>query len=149
MGARGSCDERVRGAQETSVLAQALVVGCRWPRAGVAFALLLLACQAAPTTPVPPDDAGACENLAYVFLLIALERDRGSTKEAQIEMARESVESPFVSRPEHTLRHLLHVIDLVYRYPDSSAREIEAIVLEGCVVDDQGRAVVNTAWPTR
>jgi hypothetical protein len=116
---------------------------------GLAFALLLLACQAPPTTPVPPNDGEPCAGLAYVFLLIAQEKDRGSTREAQIEMVRESVDSPFVSRPDETLRHLLHVVDLVYRCPDSSAGEIEAIVRDGCVVDEQGRAVLKASWPTR
>jgi hypothetical protein len=124
----------------------------RWesPRfARIAIALLLLACQAPPTSPTPPDDAGVCANLAYVFLLVAREKDRGTTKEAQIEMLRESVDNPFVTQPDQTLRHLLQVVDLVYQCPDSSAHEIEAMVLDGCVVDDQGQAVVRAHWPTR
>jgi hypothetical protein len=90
-----------------------------------------------------------CEGLAYVFLLIAQEKDRGSTKNAQIEMVRESVDNPFVTRPDETLRHLLQVVDLVYRRSDSSAPEIEASVLDGCAVDERGRAILTTPWPPR
>jgi hypothetical protein len=118
------------------------------PCAPIAFALLLLACQSPPTTPVPPAGGDVCANLAYVFLLVAEERDRGSTKEAQIETVRESVDSPFVTRPEETLRYLLRVVDLVYERSDASASEIEADVRDSCIVDEQRRAVVSTHWPT-
>jgi hypothetical protein len=149
MGAGSSRDERVREAGSiSSALAPLRVASQRPSGAGIAFALLLLACQAAPTSPLPPDDdAGVCENLAYVFRLVAQERDRGTSKKDQIEMMRESVDSPFVTRPEQTLRQLLHVVDLVYRHSDSSAREIEAIVIDGCTVDEQGRAVLKMEWP--
>jgi hypothetical protein len=119
------------------------------PVVRVAFALLLLACQAPPTTPIPPKSGEVCADLAYVFLLVAEEKDRGSTKEAQIEMMRETVDNPFVSRPNETLRHLLQVVDLVYGRSDATAREIEAIVLDDCVVDEQRRAVLTTNWTTR
>jgi hypothetical protein len=66
--------------------------------ARVAFALLLLACQSPPTPPVPPMGGEVCEDLAYIFLLVAEERDRGSTKEAQIEILRKSADDPFVAR---------------------------------------------------
>jgi hypothetical protein len=63
-------------------------------------------------------------------------------------MVRESVDNPFVTRPDETRQHLLRVVDLVYRRSDASPREIQAIVLDGCVVDEEGRAVVRTSWRT-
>lgn len=117
--------------------------------ARIALALLLLACQAPPTSHVRAADTGVCADLAYIFLLIAEERDRGSTREAQIERVRESVDNPFVTRPDETLRHLLQVVDLVYRRSDASATEIQEIVLDGCAADEDGRAVLRASWPTQ
>jgi hypothetical protein len=107
-----------------------------------ALALLILACQVPPKTHVPPESGDACANLAYVFFLIADARDRGDTKEDQIEKLQASVENPFATRRETTLRSLLGVVDLVYLRPDESAEEIRESVLADCAVDERGRAVV-------
>ena len=40
--------------------------------------------------PTPPQGANACESLAYVFFLVAENRDRGRTREEQVEMMRAS-----------------------------------------------------------
>ncbi len=117
-----------------------------------ALALLLLVCETAqspPVTPEPRENAGVCEGLAYVFFLVAENRDRGSTREEQIEGAREGLGNPFTSQPGQTGRDLRYVIDLVYRYPEASAAEIEARVRDGCRVNERGQAVLETLWPAR
>jgi len=115
----------------------------------IAAALLLLACQApAPiTAPVPETRDGACADLAYVFFLVAEKRDRGSTRDAQLEALRRSIDTPFATQPDRTLRQLEQVIELVYRRPELPAREVEAMVRDDCVVDEQGRAVLRRLWP--
>ncbi len=115
-----------------------------------ALALVALACETAQSparTPEPRANADACEGLAYVFFLVAEQRDRGSTREEQLEKTQESLESPFTSDPGQTGRDLRYVIELVYRYPEASAAEIEAKVRDGCRVNEQGQAVLQTLWP--
>jgi hypothetical protein len=92
---------------------------------------------------------GACEGLAYVFFLVAENRDRGRSREEQIERARESVVNPFAAEPRQAGNDLIHVIDLVYRQPEASASEIESQVRDDCEVDDNGHAVLRTLWPAR
>jgi hypothetical protein len=78
-----------------------------------------------------------------VFFLVATNRDRGRTREEQIEMVRESVDNPFATRPEATLRSLLGVVDLVYQQGDATADEIRSSVLDACSVDEKGRAILS------
>jgi hypothetical protein len=110
-----------------------------------------LACQAPASrrdvaaAELPRAVSGPCEGLAYVFFVVAEQRDRGESREAQIRMAQESVHNRFSEDPEQALADLLRVIDAVYRRPGQRAREIEASVLEDCVVNDRGQAVL--LWP--
>ncbi len=103
----------------------------------------LLACGAPATTPTPPPGANACESLAYVFFLVAENRDRGRTREEQVEMMRASVDNPFAKQPEETLRSLLGVVDLVYQRTDAGADEIRDSVLQSCSIDETGRAILS------
>ncbi len=104
--------------------------------------LLALACQNAPMSPVPPSRSDPCGDLAYVFMLVAENRDRGQSREEQIEALGESVHSPFVGRPDQTLRTLTRVVDAVYAAPRASPAEIEDSILRQCRVDAQGRVVL-------
>jgi hypothetical protein len=115
----------------------------------LALCLALLACETAapPVTPYPPKAEGVCAQLAYAFFLVAEKRDRGSTREDQIETARESVDNPFARHPDETLAFLLRMVDFVYRRPEASAEQIQAQVMEGCAVDQRGQAVL--LWPAR
>ena len=122
------------------------------PGISVALALLLVACgtpQSPPRTPEVRQTADACEGLAYVFFLVAEERDGGTSREEQIERARQSVANPFAGEPRQAGNDLLHVIDLVYRHPEASPSEIEAQVRADCEVDERGHAVLRTLWPAR
>jgi hypothetical protein len=114
-----------------------------------AAVLALLACQprAPITAAVPATRGGACSDLAYAFFLVAEKKDRGASQDAQLEALRQSVDSPFATRPEQTLRHLEQVVEIVYRNPELSARQIETKVRDDCVVDEQGRAVLPRIWP--
>jgi hypothetical protein len=114
-----------------------------------AAALALLACrsQAPLTVAVPETRGGVCSDLAYAFFLVAEKKDRGASKDAQIEALRQSIDTPFATQPDQTLRHLERVVEIVYRNPELSARQIEAKVREDCVVDEQGRAVLPRIWP--
>ncbi len=96
---------------------------------------------------IPPAPGTVCEDLAYTFFLIAENRDRGHSRSDQEAMVRESIRTPFVANPEETRRNLLRVVDVVYRSPDATPEEIEAGVLDHCVVDDQGHAVVRRPAP--
>ena len=115
--------------------------------ATIAAAALLLACQAPLTTETRRESGGVCTDLAYIFFLVAEKRDRGSTQEAQLDALRQGTQSPFAVHPEQTLRELSHVVELVYRRPEASAREIEAAVRDHCAVDERGQAVLRAAWP--
>jgi hypothetical protein len=77
--------------------------------AGIACALFALACRAPITAPPPPRSGGPCADLAFAFFLVAEKRDRGSTREEQIEALQAGVASPFAQRPEQTLEELLRV----------------------------------------
>lgn len=112
-----------------------------------ALTLLPFACSAPAKTTLPPEKGDPCADLAYVFFLVADARDRGETKDAQIENMRSSVDNPFTARREPTLRSLLGVVDRVYLRSDESAEEIRSSVLSDCSVDEQGRAVLS--GPTR
>ena len=81
-----------------------------------------------------------------MFLVVAENRDRGHTREMQVERLRESVDNPFSEDPDDALADLLRVVDAVYRRPDQSARQLEASVLDDCVVNDRGQAVL--LWPS-
>lgn len=107
------------------------------------IAASVVACNAPATTPAPPPSENACESLAYVFFLVAENRDRGRTREEQVEMMRASVDNPFAKHPEKTLRSLLGVVDLVYQRTDASADEIRDSVLHTCSVDETGRAILS------
>lgn len=84
-----------------------------------------------------------------MFFLVAESRNRGSSREQQIERAGESVANPFAREPRQADNDLIHVIDLVYRHPEASASEIEAQVREDCEPDENGQAVLRTLWPAR
>ena len=95
---------------------------------------------------MPPVSSGnVCEDLAYVFYLVARNKDQQSTQEEQLEMAREGIASPFAAHPGRTLRYWSRVIELVYHHPDADADQIQAMVLDACTVDRNGRAVL--LWP--
>ena len=85
----------------------------------------------------------ACSQIANSFVLVASQRERGATLEAQRAVAREAAKS------KAGLAHWFRVIDLVYRYDDASPREIGATVLDHCTVDERGRASIATLWPAR
>jgi hypothetical protein len=122
-------------------------LGRRFPVGALLLCLaaLLAACHRAPATSVPRNPSDPCEGLAYVFFMIGEGRDRGITKQQQIEKAREGVESPFVRRQEETADHWIRAIELVYREPDADAHEIERRVLDRCSVNERGQAVL--LWP--
>ena len=125
-------------------------------RRGIACLLLLCAavlaaCQGSGRygrTPVAPHDGGVCENLAYVFGLVAFYKERGTPREDQIEALQHSVQNPFAAQPEATLASLVRVVDLVYAAPETEARTLQTRVRDNCVVDEQGRAVLRTLEPT-
>jgi len=83
----------------------------------IALVGALLGCENPPTTPLPPDGGGVCTHLAYVFYVVARNRDRGLSREGQTDLVTEGVVNPFTTDPEATRRSLLHVVDLVYRTP--------------------------------
>lgn len=95
---------------------------------------------AAPSIPVP---GNVCQDLAQAFLVVARYRDQGRSRRDQEKMIRESIRTPFVSDPERAQQQLLRIVDVVYRAADASPEEIESGVLDHCVVDDQGQAVVR------
>ena len=108
---------------------------------------MLLACSAcAPRShrspPAPPANQGVCAQLAHIFFLIALDKDRGRSQESQVRMVKEGVNNPFSGAPDETLDHLLRVVDKVYA-SKADADEIRDAVLASCEVDEQGHAVVS------
>jgi hypothetical protein len=105
-----------------------------------AFLVLLPGCQ----RPLRGPDR-TCTELAYAFYVVAEEKDRGTSKEAQIEKARESLRTADPA----ALSQMLHIIDLVYRFSDGTPQDIGATVLDNCAIDQNGQAVVRTLWPTR
>lgn len=113
----------------------------------ITIAAIFLACHAPARTPTPPQGGDACDSLAYVFFLIAENKDRGKTREEQIGMVRAGVDNPFATRPDATLQSLLGVVDLVYERPDESADEIRTSVLEACSVNEKGQAVLVRRRP--
>lgn len=94
---------------------------------------------------MPPPPGDACQGLAYVFRLIGENKDRGMTKREQIQLARGGVGNPFALDPERALHSWLRMIELVYRRPDANAREIQAMALRACTVNDRGQVVL--LWP--
>lgn len=112
-------------------------------------ALALSACESTSATPPTADAAfaGACTSLSTVFVGIAENRDQGESRESQIEMAYESTDDPAAADPDGTLRYLLQTIDFVYGRPDLSAEAIEALVLDSCLVNEDGRAVLYLPQP--
>jgi hypothetical protein len=122
-----------------------------WAAAGALGATLWLAvwlqgcASAKPVTPVPPEGGGVCQDLAYVFFLVAEQKQRGLSRDAQIARLREDVRNPFSTRPEETLGQLEQVVEQVYETPHTSARELEASVLDHCRVDERGQAVLRTS----
>ena len=106
---------------------------------------LLLACQRPPVTPLPPVGGDVCDDLAYVFFLVARNKDDGRSLDEQLAMAERGVENPFAGHPERTLRDWLRVIEFVYRQPESDAPRIRAQVRDGCHVNERGQAVL--LWP--
>jgi hypothetical protein len=98
-----------------------------------------------PVTPMPPAGGGVCEDLAYVFFLVAEQKQRGVSRDAQIERLREDVRNPFSTRPEVTFDQLVQVVERVYETPHASALELEARVLDHCSVNERGEAVLRTS----
>jgi hypothetical protein len=99
------------------------------------------------TAAVPETRGGACSDLAYAFFLVAEKKDRGISQDAQLEVLRQSIDTPFATQPDRTLRQLERVVEIVYRNPELSAAQIQAKVRDDCVVDEQGRAVLPRIWP--
>lgn len=112
-----------------------------------AVGLMATACQTGPLTAASPRDDGPCNDLARAFYLIAEAREEGALREEQIESLRAGVDSPFVRRPEDALDAMLHIVDLVYRMPESNPRGIEQRVRDNCVENEQGQAIVRAIWP--
>jgi hypothetical protein len=119
--------------------------------AGALAAMLWLAvwvqgcASAKPVTPIPPASGDVCQDLAYVFFLVAEQKQRGLSRDAQIARLREDVRNRFSTRPEQTLDQLVQVVELVYETPHADARELEASVLDHCSVDERGHAVLRTS----
>lgn len=116
------------------------------PVVPLAIALLGLGCQVPryeARTRIPPKNAGVCEEIAYVFYLVAEGRDRGVSHDEQVKAVTTGVNNPFSKRPEETRSQLLRVVDYVYDADEASAEEIEARVLDHCVVDARGKALVR------
>jgi len=86
--------------------------------------------QAEKTLPV-------CENLAEVFYTIAEYKERGESREAQQEWARDMFQKKHV--PAQLLER---AVDYVYRSSEDPA-QIRAAVRDGCVVNSSGQAVVR------
>jgi predicted ATPase len=79
-------------------------------------------------------------------------RTRGATQARMLRELAEAVEEatqeePKTADPNGTLRYLLQTVDFVYGRPDVTADEIEAQVLAGCLVNDDGRAVLYLPDP--
>lgn len=106
----------------------------------------LPACRVAPPGGVHRAAPRPCVELANAFASIAAYRNRGVSREEQVEIARDSAGG---DESDATFRQWLYMIDLVYRYSDASAEEIGWTVLDHCSLDDAGRATVTTLWPRR
>jgi hypothetical protein len=87
----------------------------------------------------------ACLDLALSFYTVAERRDDGMTREEQVTRAQRRVDR---RRGDETFSHWLRIIDLVYRVPRDTPKEIARRVLESCEVDPQGQAVMKAPWPT-
>jgi hypothetical protein len=106
---------------------------------------LLVACQRPAATPLPPVGGGVCQDLAYVFFLVARNKDEGLSKREQLAMAEAGVENPFAADPDRTRHYWSRVIDFVYRDPDADAQEVRSRVEGDCRVNERGQAVL--LWP--
>jgi hypothetical protein len=111
--------------------------------------LALGGCRASlPTAAAESSEGfGPCYELARTFATAAENRDRGASRESQTAAAYATAEDPKTADPNGTLRYLLQTVDFVYGRPDVTADEIEAQVLAGCLVNDDGRAVLYLPDP--
>jgi hypothetical protein len=106
---------------------------------GIGALLLAAALSGVTSSPVaqaektPP----VCENLAEVFYTIAEYRERGESREAQHEWARE-----MFAKKRVPAQLLERAVDYVYRSSEDPA-QIRTAVREGCVVNSSGQAVVR------
>jgi hypothetical protein len=106
--------------------------------------LLLPACQVSPISGPYGGPRRPCVQLANAFAALAETRDRGVSREQQIEIAR--ARSP--EEEDHAkLDQWLQMVDLVYRHSEAGPEEIGWTVLDHCSVDMNGRARVTTLWP--
>jgi hypothetical protein len=80
-----------------------------------------------------------CRELANVFFIIATYEARGDSKESQLVWLREEYAPNEASSP---LGIFDRALDYVYG-SDESAKEIRASVMDHCVVDEHGRAVLR------
>lgn len=112
------------------------------PLAVATLALALSACQSAPR-PAWRSADDPCRKLAYTFYVVAALEERGMSRAEQEQLARRGTAGAPATRSQW-----LRVVDLVYRYADGEPYEVAATVLDGCTVDEHGRAaVVTTLWP--
>jgi hypothetical protein len=103
---------------------------------GLALAALLVGS-------IPPPGVRAeesktvCDGLANVFYVISEYKKRGDSKETQQEWVRD------MFRKKHFSAQLLErAVDYVYRSGEDS-EQIRAQILDGCVVNSRGQAVVR------
>jgi len=86
------------------------------------------------------DDALAkCERFSIPFYLIAKSKDAGLSQEQQTEVLYSEAGTRDPRLLDVPRRYTLSAINFVYRYPDKTAEEIKALVLDRCTVDQNGR----------
>ena len=84
-----------------------------------------------------------CEDFAHAFYLIAQNKDRGVSKEAQIQHLLDVAGVGSPSELGGGDRFTLRAIEFVYRYPDSNAETIRGLILGRCHVDANGKLHVE------
>jgi hypothetical protein len=100
---------------------------------------LTLACFAPAPSAAVSKVAPVCRELANAFFIIATYEARGDSKESQLVWLREEYAPNEASSP---LGIFDRALDYVYG-SDESAKEIRASVMDHCVVDEHGRAVLR------
>jgi len=108
-------------------------------RIAISATLAIAGCAAA--TPPPSGSSGVCDDLAREFWQIAVERDRGASRDSQIEDARRNI-SPAEIDPDAVLRYRVEAIGFVYERLASDPAVIEAFVRDNCIVGPRGQPVL-------
>jgi hypothetical protein len=105
-------------------------------RPGLIIALSIIASGASASEPRPE----RCVSLAAGFHHVATLRDRGMTREAQVEAALAGARTAVDGEPQLSAaqRFTLWVIDLVYE-SGLDADTLRDVILERCHVDDEGQ----------